>query len=298
MPSDFLFRSATPVSDTGLPIPKIAGIRFQPASLRQHRHTPSVRTYSTPPLSPYRRKPTTLRTYGNTHAHPLSPNRRKPTSSRRYGHTPARPLSPNRRKPHQKHRYGHTHSRRVFPYRRKTVFRVGMGIPAYLHHPHTNANPPHRVGTDMPQPVHYPHTNAKPHSTKYAGCMDETSHPRIPHDLPQQAISGQQIQPSNQVCKQSHHARTGSTIDEGVCDPVYMVCDATSLPVCSLHNPARLVCTEYCGKSDDAISQRIREPAGTFQQMSHIRTLTLRTLPGSYGSAPGSSSAMVVIELR
>ena len=61
---------------------------------------------------------------------------------------------------------------------------VGMNIPRLAHYPHTDTNPPHCVGTDILHPLHYPHTDAKPHSTKHAGCTDETFHPHIPHICP------------------------------------------------------------------------------------------------------------------
>lgn len=163
MPSDFLFRSATPVSDTGLPIPKIAGIRFQPASLRQHRHTPSVRTYSTPLAIPvptqtyhvayvreYSRASTipvptqnhliaSVRTYSGPSAipiptqttpkasvrtYPQSQSIPVPTQNRipcRYGNTRIPPLSSYRRKPTTLRTHRNTHTPPLSSYRRKST---------------------------------------------------------------------------------------------------------------------------------------------------------------------------------
>lgn len=46
-----------------------------------------------------------------------------------------------------------------------------------------------------------------------------------------------------------------------------------------------VVCTEYCGKSKEEMSQRMRDPVGTIQQMSHMSMLTRRVSPGLYGAA-------------
>ena len=164
MPSDFLFRSVTPVSDTWT------------SGSKNRRHPISARllapaqTYSVgtgilhSPRYPRTdaNLPRCVRTGILTRIHyprtDANPPHRVGTDI-----LPTHPLSPYRRKPHQKRRYGHTHSRRVFPYRRKTVFRVGMGIPAYLHYPHTDANPPLCVRIGILTRLHYPHTDAKAH---------------------------------------------------------------------------------------------------------------------------------------
>src|SRR3954469_19831552 len=83
--------------------------------------------------------------------------------------------------------------------------------------------------------------------------------------------------------KNSYLLSTGRIKRDLQLPPKCNVCFASFADSCNDQIPSLFVWIEYCGKSDEEISTRRREPAFRRHEISHISICKSTISPGSYG---------------